>query len=163
MKTKTTIFGLAAVSILAMAAIVFAHGGYGGGHWMRPGYEGHMMGPDYGRGHMMGWHSDDRSYCSGYAARGSLSDEDAAKLDESRANFYAETRALREQIDEKEMALRREMDRANPEQEKIFELQKEISSLRSDFDQKAIAHQMEVRRLLPDNYRGSGYGRGYCW
>jgi zinc resistance-associated protein len=172
MKTKTTIFGLATMLALAMAAIAFAHGGYGshmgrygGEHMMGPGYGGHMMGRGYDRGHMMGWDSDDGSYCRKYGARGNLSEEDAARLDKSREKFYNDTRDLREQIDEKEMALSREMDKANPDQNKIFALQKEISSLRSDFDQKAIAHQMEVRRLLPDNYRGSGYGHGhgYCW
>ena len=63
------------------------------------------------------------------------------------------------------VALNNEMDKANPDQNKIFALQKEVSSLRSDFDQKALAHQLEVRKLLPDNYQGSGYGkgRGYCW
>jgi len=160
MKTKTTIFGLAAVLILAIAAITFAHGGYGSHMGSYGG--GHMMGPGYG-GHMMGWDSDDGSYCRGYGARGNLSDADAAKLDKSREKFYTDTRDLRKQIDQKQMALSREMDKVNPDQGKIFELQKEISSLRSDFDQKAIAHQMEMRRLLPDNYRGSGYGRGYCW
>lgn len=155
MKTKTTIFGLATLVTLAIAAIAFAHDGYGG----------HMMGQGYGSGHMMGWDSNDGPYCRGYADRGDLSDEDAARLDASREKFFKDTRELRDQIDEKEIALRHEMEKANPDQDKIFGLQKEISSLRSDFDQKALAHQMEVRKLLPDNYRGSGYGhgRGYCW
>ena len=162
---KKSIFGLAAVLILGIAAVAFAHGGWGyGGHMMGPGYGGHMMGPGYG-GHMMGWDSNDGPYHRGPGAWGNLSEEDAAKLESSREKFYGETQELRAQIEEKEIALRGEMDKSSPNQEKIFELQKEISTLRSDFDQKAVAHQLEIRKLLPENYRGSGYGynRGYCW
>jgi Spy/CpxP family protein refolding chaperone len=171
-----SIFGVAAVLILGIAAVAFAHGGWGygghmmgpgyrGGYMMGPGYGGHMMGPGYG-GHMMGWGADDGSYRRGYGAQGNLSDEDAAKLDASQEKFYQETRGLRDQIEEKSLALRDEMEKNNPDQAKIFALQKEISSLRSDFDQKAVSHQLEVRKMLPEDFRGSGHGygynRGYC-
>lgn len=163
---RKSIFGLAAVLILGIATVAFAHGGWGysGGYMMGPGYGGHMMGPGYG-GHMMGWDSDDGSYCHGYGARGNLSDADAAKLNASQEKFYNDTRELRDQIDEKALALRNEMDKANPDHSKVFELQKGVSSLRGEFDQKALDHQLEVRKLLPDDYRGSGYGYGggYCW
>jgi hypothetical protein len=172
---QKSIFGMAAVLTLALATVAFAHGnwgygghmmgpGYGGEYMMSPGYGGHMMGPGY-RGHMMGWNSDDGPYCRGYGAWGNLSDEDAAKLNASQEKFYQNTRGLRDQIEEKSLALRDEMDKANPNQVKIFALQKEISSLRSDFDQKALAHQLEVRKMLPEDSRGSGYAhnRGYCW
>lgn len=58
-----------------------------------------------------------------------------------------------------------QMNKANPDKGKLGQLQKEISALRSDFDEKALAHQLEVRKLLPEDYRGGGYGhgRGYCW
>jgi len=163
---KKSIFGLAAVLTLGLAAVAFAHGGWGyGGGMMGPGYGGgYMMGPGYG-GHMMGWDADDGPNGRGYCSRGNLSDEDAAKLNASQEKFYQDTRGLRDRIDEKELALRSEMNKDNPDQVKVYDLQKEISSLRADFDQKALAHQLEVRKLLPDNFRGSGYGygRGYCW
>jgi len=170
---KKSIFGLAAVLTLGLATIAFAHGGWGygshmggyGGHMMGPGYDGgYMMGPGYG-GHMMGWDADDGPYHRGYGDQCNLSDEDAAKLEASRDKFYKDTRKLRDQIEDRELALRSEMDKANPDQAKVYDLQKEVSSLRADFDQKALAHRLEVRKLLPDNFRGSGYGygRGYCW
>ena len=174
MKLNTkSIFGLAAVLILGIAAVAFAHGGWGygshmggyGGHMMGPGYGGGtMMGPGYG-GHMMGWDADNDAYCRGYGARGNLSDQDAAKLDASREKFYQDTRGLRDQIEEKSLALRDEMDKTTPDQAKIFALQKEISSLRSDFDQKALTHQLEVRKMLPEDFRdGFANNRGgYCW
>ena len=175
MKLNTkSIFGLAAVLILGIAAVAFAHGGWGyGGHMMGPGYGGgymmgpgygHMMGPGYG-GHMMGWDSDDGPYRRGPGAWGNLSEEDAAKLSAAQEKFYQDTRGLRDQIEEKSLALRDEMDKTNPDQAKVFALQKEISSLRGDFDQKALDHQLEVRKMLPEDFRSSGYGNrgGYCW
>ena len=182
---RKSIFGLAAVLILGIATVAFAHGGwgngggymmgpgYGGGYMMGPGYGGHMMGPGYGGGymmgpgyggHMMGWDSDDGSYRHGHGAWGNLSEDDAAKLIASQEKLYNDTRELRNQIDEKALALRNEMDKANPDHNKVFELQKEVSSLRGEFDQKALDHQLEVRKLLPDDYRGGGYGYngGYC-
>lgn len=177
MKTKTTIFGLATLVTLAIAAIAFAHGGYGshmrgyGGYMMGPGYDGHMMGPGYGGymmgpgygGHMMGWDADEGPYGRGCDSWGNLSEEQEAKLRASQDKFYNETRVLRDRIEEKSLALNNEMNKTNPDQAKIFSLQKEISSLRGEFDQKAIAHRMDVRKMLPDDYRGRGYARGYCW
>ena len=161
---KKSTFGLAAVLTLAIAAVAFAHGGSGHGSHMGGYGGGYMMGPGYGN-HMRGWDSDDGPYCRGHAALGNLSDEETAKLEASQEKFYRDTRELRHRIEEKEIALRGEMDRDNPDHAKVYELQKEISSLRADFDQKALTHRLEVRKLLPDNYRGSGYGhgRGYCW
>ena len=172
MKTnKKNIIGLAVFLTLAIAAVAFAHEGYGrhmrehGGNAMGPGCGGgSMMGPGYGGGHMMGWGSNNGRHCRGNGAWGNLSEEDAARLDASRETFYNDTRDLRGQIDEKRIALRNEMNRDNPDKDKLFELQKQLSTLQSDFDQKALAHRLEVRKMLPDNFRGSGYGngRGYC-
>lgn len=160
MKTnKKNIIGLAAVLTLAIAAIAFAHEGYGR---HMGGSGGHMMGPGYGD-HMMGYDFNDGRYMRGDDARGDLSDEEAAKLEASQKQFFEDTRELRGQIDEMQIAMRNEMSRDNPDRDKIFELQKQVSVMQSDFDQKALAHQLEVRQLLPDNYRVSGYGRGYCW
>jgi zinc resistance-associated protein len=160
---KKSIFGLAAVLTLVLAAVAFAHGGWGYGSSMR-GYGGHMMGPGYG-GHMMGWDAGDGPYRRGAGAWNNLSDEDAAKLNASREKFYQDTRGLRDRIEEKELALRSEMNKDNPDRAKVYDLQKAVSSLRADFDQRALAHHLEVRKLLPENFRGSGYGygRGYCW
>ena len=108
---RKSLFGLAAVLTLSIAAVAFAHGGWGygshmdgydSGYMMGPGYGGdHMMGPGYGGGHMMGYDSDDAPYHRGCGAWGNLSDNDAAKLNASREKFYKETRELRNQIDEK--------------------------------------------------------------
>jgi Spy/CpxP family protein refolding chaperone len=185
MKTnKKTIIGLAAVLTLALAAIAYAHGGYNrymsgygghmmgsgyGGHMMGPGYGGHMMEPGYG-GHMMGYGPGYGPHMRGYDNWGGLSDEDAAKLDAAQEKFFQSTRDLRSQIEEKQFALRDEMNQENPDRGKVLELQKALSGLQAEFDQKALAHRLDVAKLLPKQYGrglyGQGYGSGYggdCW
>lgn len=157
------------VVLLVGSTAAFAHGGWGG-------YGGHMRGP-YGR-HMMDWDNDGPMMGPGYGPghgpgmRGNgrwaaLSEEDAAKLAEVREKFFAETEPLRHQISEKRFALRNEMVKENPDANKAAELQKELSTLEAQFDQKALAHRLEVRKLLPEKSFGRGYGRGpgggYCW
>lgn len=137
--------------------------GYGGNGMMGRGYYGHhgmgpgMMGPGYG-GYMMGWDADNAPHNRGYADWGNLSDADAAKLRASQRKFYQDTQSLRNQIDQKQLALSSEMDRANPNRDRVMKLQKELSKLQSEFDQKALAHRLEIRKLLPDNYQGNAYG-----
>ena len=176
MKTnKKTIIGLAAVLTLAIAAFAYAQGGYGrymddyDGHMMGPGYGGHMMGPGYGGhmmgpgngGHMMGY----GSYMRGYDNWDDLSDKDAAKLDAVHEKFLKATQDLRSQIDEKQFALQKELDKNNPDKGKVLEMQKALSGLKAEFDQKALTHRLEVNKLLPERsvrgFYGEGYGRGY--
>ena len=157
MKTTRTTKSIvaAAVVLIAGATFAFAHGGwdnddYGYGGHMR-GYRGGMMGPGYG-GHMMGpgW---ERGYGPGNSK---LSDEQVAKIDAARDKFYDETRSLR-----------REMNKENPDAGKVADIQKQLSKLESEFDQKAVQHRLEMRKLMPDEFQGQGrgfYGRGgYCW
>jgi Spy/CpxP family protein refolding chaperone len=151
---------IAAVVLIAGATFAFAHGGWGNDDY---GYGGRMMGPGYGGNYMMGpgW---GRGYHHGY---GNLSDEDRAKIDAARDKFYDETRSLRRDIDDKAYDLNKEMDKDTPDANKVAELQKQLSKLRGEFDQKRVQHRLEMRKLLPENYQGSErgyYGRGgNCW
>lgn len=175
MKSKLTqkTLIISAVLLLAGAAVVFAHGGYGrggyGGHMMGgSGNGGHMMGygPGYGMGPgMMGNGPGYRGEGRGYGAN--LTEEQQAKLDDAREKFFTETEDLRDQIQEKRFALGGEMRKETPDSGKVADLQKEISKLEGEFDQKALQHQLEVRKMLPEKAR-RGYGRGngggaYCW
>ena len=156
---------ISAVLLLAGAAIVFAQGGYG-----RGGYGGHMMGydsehgPGYGMGPgMMGHGQGYGPHGRGYGAN--LTDEERAKLDAAREKFFEQTEALRDQIEDKRFALQAEMRKDNPDTGKVTTLRKELSQLEGEFDQKAIVHQLEVRKMLPEKARrgfGRGYGGGYC-
>ncbi|MFZ1987221.1 MAG: periplasmic heavy metal sensor [Desulfatitalea sp.] len=149
---KTVIIGT--ILLLTGASVAFAQGGdcCGGG------YGGHMRGAG-----MMGNGPEDGMgpgrRCAGPGAN--LTEEQRATLDASREKFHTETQGLRDQIHDKGNALRTEMDKANPDEGKVTNLQKELSKLEGEFDLKAVQHRLEVRKLLPDNAR-PGTGRGYC-
>jgi zinc resistance-associated protein len=165
---------ISAVILLSGAALAFAHGGYGRGYdGDGHGYGGHMRG--WGGGHMMGYGQGPMMrgdgygpHMRGYGYGNALSREDADKLDAAREKFFDETKALREQIEEKRIDLGQEMRKEEPDAAKAATLQKELSKLETEFDQKALAHRLEMRRLLPENFEGRGYGRGpgyggRCW
>jgi hypothetical protein len=123
--------------------------GYGGGYG--PG----MMGYGPGYGHMRGYYGP-----NGY---GNLSQEDAAKLQQSQDQFFDQTRDLRHSIRDKRFALNDEIQKPDPDRAKVVDLQKQLSQLESQFDQKAVDHQLELRKEFPQGTYGGGYGRGgYC-
>lgn len=141
------------------------YGGYMMGPGMMgygPGYGGYMMGPGmmgyYGGGyggHMMGY---------GPYGYGNLPPQEAAKLHQSQEKFFNDTLDLRNAIQEKQFALNQELQQANPDQTKVTNLQKDLSQLESQFDQKALQHQLDLRKNFPETTLGMGYGhRGYCW
>lgn len=152
---KTRIGIVAIVFTVGIAAVAFAHG------WNGPGYNGYMMGPGmmgYGPGyggHMMGY---------GPYGNGNLSPQDTTKLEQSQQKFFNDTNDLRNSIQEKQFALNQELQQTNPDRDKVTNLQKELSQLESQFDQKALEHQLELRKNFPENALGMGYGRGgNCW
>lgn len=166
-RTTQTII-IAVVILIAGAAVAFAQGGWGGagygcgrtmgGSMMGPCCQGRMMGP--GPGHAMMGQGQGWGYSRGYAA---LSDKDRAKIDAAREIFFNETRSLRRDMDDQAYALRKEMNSDNPDSGKVAKLQKQLSKLESDFDQKRIQHQLEMRKLWPEKFRnrGMGWGCGY--
>jgi hypothetical protein len=165
MKTKKSSIAIIAVVLtVGIAAFGFAYDGYG------PGYGGHMrggggygyMGPGMmgwgpGYGHMRGDYGRD-----GY---GDLSQEAADRLDQSQEKFFNDTRELRNAIRDKQIALDDELQKTDPDKAKVADLQGQLSQLESQFDQKALEHQLELRKEFPrGNFTyGRGYGRGgYC-
>ncbi len=176
-KTGKIFMVLAVVAVLAIAATSFA--GWGRGHW---GY-GRHMGPEYGMHH--GWEQGPMGYGGqGYQGRGyqgDLSDEDIAKLDKERQAFFEATSDLREKRYQKELELRSELAKPEPDAKKAVGLQKEISDLESQLDQKRLEHRIKMKKDLPrfgnrgygygprgrgmgrGMYGGGGYGPGSCW
>lgn len=157
---KHTMVTLIVVLTFGIVALAFAHDGYGpryGDHMMGyGGGYGHMMGYGPGSGHMRGWSGPD-----GY---GDLSREEAAQLEEMREKFTNQTRDLRNAIRDKRFALNDEIEKSNPDRAKVSDLQKQISALEAEFDQKTLAHRLELRERFPQRTYGGDYGRGgYCW
>ncbi|MFC1811484.1 periplasmic heavy metal sensor [Thermodesulfobacteriota bacterium] len=167
MKKGNLIKGLmivAAVSMIGLGATAYADWGRGYGHhgW---GMEDSGMG--YGhRGRGMG-------YNRGYMP--DLSEEELAKVDEERNAFFKDTESLKQNMYQKNLELRSELAKENPDAKKASSLQKEISDLESQFAQKRLDHMLRMKKINPDTgtkgmrsqYRGSarsGYSsRGGCW
>ena len=171
-KTGKIFMVLAIVAVLAIAATSFA--GWGRGHW---GYD-HHMGSGYGM--QRGWGQGPRGY-GGQGYQGDLSDEEIAKLDKERQAFFEATSDLREKRYQKELELRSELAKPEPDAKKAAGLQQEISDLESQLDQKRLDHRIKMKKDFPDfgaggygygprgkgmgrvTYGGGGYGPGSCW
>jgi Spy/CpxP family protein refolding chaperone len=171
-KTGKIFMVLVIVAVLAIAVTSFA--GWGRGH---EGYGSHM-GSGYGM--HRGWAEGPRGY-GGAGYRGDLSDEDIAKLDKERQAFFEATSDLRENLYQKELELRSELAKSEPDAKKAAGIQKEISNLESQFDQKRLDHRIKMRKDFPrvgyrgdghgprgrgmgrGMYGGGGYGPGNCW
>ena len=141
---------LAIVAVFAFAATSFAGWGrgYGGG--------GYHMGPGYGM--HRGWGQGPRGYDDqGYQS--DMSDEDMANLDKERQAFFEATSDLRENLYQKELELRSELAKPEPDAKKAAGIQQEISNLESQLDQKRLDHRIKMRKDFPrSGYRGDGYG-----
>jgi zinc resistance-associated protein len=146
-KEAKGIMVLMVVAIFGIATLAFA--GWGRGY-------GYMMGPGGGG---PGWH-----HGSGYGYNqqgyyGNLSDEEIANLDQQRTEFLRETDNIRQQLYDKELDLRNELAKEDPDTGKASALQSEISRLQSELDQKRIDFQIQARKSAPGYNRGfRGYG-----
>ena len=165
MRTLRNIFlTIAVIAAAGIGSNAFAHGmGRGGG----------MMG--YGGGMMGGYHGDWSHHGYGYGndKDSRWSDEDYRKFDQQREAFFKETQDIRNKLYERERELQNELAKDHPDAVKASRLQKEISELQSEFDQKRVDKMVELRKQNPDMGRGfmgggpmMGYRSprgGYCW
>lgn len=150
MKTiKSTVGILGVFLIVGITAMGCGFVGYG------PGYGGRMMGRGMGSGCGPGYGQEPMRGNYGSHGYDNLSRGDAAKLDPSQAKFFDETRELRKSIRDKQFALDDELQKANPDRAKVDDLQKQLSQLEYQFDQKALDNQLAMRKQFPN----AGYER----
>jgi len=97
-------------------------------------------------------------YCSRYAS--SLSEEDLGKAKAERSAFFEATRELRQQAYQKDLELRAELAKQSPDAQRAAEIQKEISDLRAEMDQRHLEHRLRMKAINPE--LGMGYGRQGC-
>lgn len=154
---------IATVGFVASAFAGWGAGGYGhrGGGW-----------------HHMGWGGSG----DGYGYNQNLTDEQQKALDQERQAFLNATESIRQDLYAKNLELRSELAKDNPDVQQSSALQKEISKLESGLDQKQLDFMLNARKVAPDAGRGymmggrggmmgygpgygSGAGRrgGYCW
>jgi hypothetical protein len=160
---RNIILTIAVIAIAGIGINALAHGGMGWGGAM--GYGG-------GWGHHgPGWHHYDGS---GYGGDSRWHQDDYRLLEQQREAFFKETQDIRSRLFEKEQELENELVKESPDASNASRLQKEISELQSEFDQKRIDHMIELRKSNPTVGRGfmmggghmMGYGPhtgGHCW
>ncbi|MEJ2102202.1 MAG: periplasmic heavy metal sensor [Desulfobacterales bacterium] len=91
---------------------------------------------------------------------GQLSEDQVQKLYKEQSAFFEATRDLREQLYQKGLELRSELAKENPDANKAAALQKEISALRAEFDQKRLNHILNMKKINPEI--GRSFGRRYA-
>jgi zinc resistance-associated protein len=156
--SKTVVAVLAVFTLMGFSVYAFADGGMG--------YGRHHQGENH---HRHGWHHGEYG-CAGYGdMMGELSDEDIQKMDDQREAFFKSTTNLRRKIYQKRLALESELAKNNPDAKNATNIQKEISDLNAQIDQKRIEHMIEMKKINPDlgvglmwpGMMGHGYGRGH--
>lgn len=128
---------LAVLAVFGLSALAFA--GWGNG-------SGHMMGS--------GWHRG-----GGYD--GDLSNEQVAELERQRAEFFRATVDVRQELKAKALALESELAKEEPDVSRAKALQKEISELRADLDQKRLEYDIQAGKSARGWGHGSMMGYGY--
>ncbi len=149
---RNIIIAIVSVTLIIFSINAFAHSGMGWGH------------------HGSGWHHQDGYYPG---STGRMTQEEYEQFEQKREAFFRETQSIRDNLYEKGLELENELAKPEPDVEKASRLQKEISELQSQFDQKRIEHMVEMRKLNPNAGRGymsgnrmmggKSYRGGYCW
>jgi Spy/CpxP family protein refolding chaperone len=140
-RLRNVIITIVSIAVLGIGISAFAHGGMGwGGGW------GHHHGGMYYQGD-----EDNRNMSR-------MSPETYKQFEQNREAFFNETRDIRISLFEKERELQNELVKDEPDVAQASRLQKEISDLQSQFDQKRIEHMVEMRKLNPN--AGRGYNSG---
>ena len=164
MQNKTMRNGIAALAVIAVisaGAVALAGQGMGYGSGER-GYGRHNRNADCPYGERFA----------------NLTQEQREQLDTERQTFFEATRLDRQDLYAKRLELRAEVAKREPDMKKASSLQKEVSDLRANLDQKRLEHIMAMRKIDPDAGRGffmdgrgkgrhgrgggMGYGPGYC-
>jgi Spy/CpxP family protein refolding chaperone len=144
-KAKAVIAGLAAVAVLSMGGSALAGKGYR--------HDGQREGK-YGQPYRDGG-------CR-YADRNpDLTPEQREQLDAERKAFFNATRKARQDLRASRLALRAEIAKSELDINAAKDLQKEISRMQADLDQKRLDHLVKIREIDPDAGRGFfGKNRG---
>lgn len=137
----------AVIGIFGFATLSYAGWGYGCGDGMG----------QYSRG--PGWHHRGGNGYPMGGAYANLSEEEIARLDQQRSEFFNATEDIQGQLNEKELALRREVAKENPDATMASNLHRDISKLQSELDQKQLEFDIKTRKAIPGynrSFRGDG-------
>jgi len=118
------------ISMLFIATLMWAFSAQAQG-WGRGGG---------GRGAGPGWQDDTYGL--------NLAQDQSTKLNSLRQSFWKDTTAFNTRIDQKQLELNSLLLEPNPDSQKVVKLQKEISELQTQFNDKRINYQLESRKIL---------------
>jgi Spy/CpxP family protein refolding chaperone len=151
--SKKILTGIIVAAMIGVAGYALAHDDYG--------YRGNMMGYGYhmgmGYGPYMGY--------GDYGRYSGMTDEQAEKFGQARAEFLQATDVLRNDIYQKRLELRSQLAKQDPDTAKLKGIQKDMSQLEAELDQKRLAYELELNKIAPEENRGLA-GRslgGPCW
>ena len=156
-----TLIVLTLVAIMGIGATAFAGKDKGNARYAQSGQYG-CDGSGYGRGY------------GNHGFMGNLSEEEIAKLNEERNAFSKATQDLRQNIYQKRLELNSELAKKNPDPKKAGALQKELSGLKGQLDQKRTQHRIRMNKINPEfgqmgrSFHGKRmgsrqYNQGRCW
>ncbi len=147
-KLSKIIIVVTIIGIVGFAATSFAGRGQGWGKGRGGGY---CNGKEYG------WAQ--KGY-GGPGYQGNLSDEQIEKFNAERQAFFNDTGDLRQSVYQKQLELRSELAKKEPDAKRALSIQKEISELESQLSQKRIEHRIKMQKENPEFFSGRGYGYG---
>jgi len=91
-----------------------------------------------------------------------LSEGQIKSLEKEQTAFMQSTETIRQDLYSKQLALQSELSKSDPDFGKATVLQKEISDLEAQLDQKRIDHMIKMRKINPEI--GQGYAAmGPLW
>lgn len=100
----------------------------------------------------------------GYGNRGmgtacaNLTDDQVKQMEAERHAFQTATQGLVQQLKENRQALNTELAKQTPDAATAAALQKNISDLQAQFDQKRLTHMLEMKKIDPYFAEGRGMG-----
>jgi flagellar basal body-associated protein FliL len=136
--------GLAAVAVAGQSST----GTYNQGMQNRQMGSG---GQNWGGQHGSNWNNRSRG---NWGNMGNMNAEDRQKMQREYDAFLKDTQGLRQELDQKNVALRNELARQNPDDRKVADLQNETARLKSQLYQKEQVHMEKMRKINPNMGRG---------
>ncbi len=119
--------------------------GSGGQHW------GGQHGSNRGGQHGSNWNQWSHGNQGNW---NNMSAEDRQRMQQEYNAFLKDTEGLRQELYQKNLELRNELGRQNPDNRKVANLQNETARLRSQLYQKEQAHMEKMRKINPNMGRG---------
>lgn len=148
-RKRTWMAGLVAVAVIIAGANAFA----GKGQASRNDGQGCD-------GYGQNYHDNG---CGPGAQNPNLTPEQREQMKTERQAFFNATRQSRQDLYAKRLALKAEIAKSEPDMKIASDIQKEVSELQANLDQKRLEHIMAMRKINPDAGRGfymDGRGMG---